>query len=95
MFGADDRWFHGKDASGAARIQIPNRFWKIVVVKDEAAFQAYGFILEQDVRAVTEEEFYVTDNWRTAWTPIATIEKTLRGWLDLSQLAAIDQHAGA
>ncbi|GHC96951.1 DNA/RNA non-specific endonuclease [Novosphingobium pokkalii] len=95
IFGADDRWFHGKDASGAARIQIPNRFWKIVVVKDEAAFQAYGFILEQDVRAVTEEEFYVTDNWRTAWTPIATIEKTLRGWLDLSQLAAIDQHAGA
>ena len=95
IFGSDDRWFYGKDTSGKARIQIPSRFWKIVVVKEGNTYQAYGFILEQDVRAVTEQEFYVTDNWLAAWNPISAIESLLRGWLDLSQLAAIDQHADA
>ncbi|CAH0496460.1 hypothetical protein NVSP9465_01494 [Novosphingobium sp. CECT 9465] len=95
IFAPDDRWFYGKDVSGKARIQIPSRFWKIVVVKEGNAFEAYGFILEQDVRAVTEQEFYVTDNWLAAWKPIREIESQLRGWLDLAELIAIDRHLAA
>lgn len=95
IFGRTDRWFRGKDQSGAARIQIPDRFWKIVVVKGEQDFEAYGFILGQDVTAITEAEFYVTDEWKAAWKPVTTIAAAMRGWLNLDALAAIDKHPDA
>lgn len=95
VFGKADRWFRGKDQAGAARIQIPDRFWKIVVVKGEHGFEAYGFILGQDVKAITEAEFYVTDEWKAAWKPISEIEAAMRGWIDLSALAAVDKHPDA
>ncbi|MFC5394011.1 DNA/RNA non-specific endonuclease [Bosea vestrisii] len=92
VFKADDRWFRGKDEAGSARIQIPSEFWKIIVVKSAASFEAYAFLLEQDVRKITEEEFYVTDEWIGAWKPVSEISAKMRGWLDLSDLEAIDQH---
>ncbi|WP_434403357.1 DNA/RNA non-specific endonuclease [Sphingobium sp. DN12] len=95
IFGKTDRWFRGKDQTGAARIQIPDRFWKIIVVKETAGYEAYGFILGQDVKAITEAEFYVTEEWMAAWKPISTISAAMRGWLDLSALEAIDKHAEA
>src|ERR1043165_3944244 len=42
----DDRWFRGKDDGGPIRVQVPRRFWKIVVAPGP---KAYGFILGQDV----------------------------------------------
>jgi endonuclease G len=95
VFKADDRWFRGKDHEGGARIQIPSEFWKIVVVKVEAGFQSYAFLLKQDVRKLTEEEFYVTDEWIGTWKPVSEIAAKMRGWLDLSDLEAIDQHGVA
>lgn len=92
VFGASDRWFRGTDGHGEVRIQVPSRFWKIVVVKNDQDFDAYGFVLEQDVRAVTEKEFYVSDEWTAAWKPISDIQKLMRGWLDLSAIAAFDRH---
>lgn len=93
VFAPDDRWFRGKIDGSPARIQIPTRFWKIVVVKVGSAFQAYGFILDQDIRAVTEAEFAVTSEWMAAWKPVKAIEALMRGWLDFSTLKAVDQHA--
>lgn len=95
VFKADDRWFRGKDDSGSARIQIPDEFWKIVVVKGDGGFEAYAFLLKQDVRKITEEEFYVTDEWIGTWKPVSDISAKMRGWLDLSDLEAIDQHGVA
>ncbi|KSV81797.1 hypothetical protein N183_14895 [Sinorhizobium sp. Sb3] len=95
VFRGDDRWFRGKDDQGAARIQIPSRFWKIVVVKGQQDFEAYGFLLEQDVRKVTEEEFYVTDEWLAAWKPIPAIQELMRGWLDFGDIARCDKHSKA
>ncbi|WP_158292345.1 DNA/RNA non-specific endonuclease [Paracraurococcus ruber] len=92
IFGPDDRWFRGKDEAGPARIQIPRRFWKLVVVAGEGGPAAYGFLLEQDVRSITEKEFYVTDEWLGALKPIGEIASLLRGWLDLSAVEACDQH---
>jgi endonuclease G len=92
VFGKDDRWFRGKDEAGPARIQIPRRYWKIVVVAGEGGPAAYGFLLEQDVRAITEKEFFVTEEWLGALKPIAEIGSLLRGWLDLSEMEACDQH---
>src|SRR5262249_47610187 len=78
IFGQDDRWFRGKDDQGSARIQIPNRYWKIVVSKSTTGPKAYGFVLKQDVRSVTEKEFFVTDEWMAALTSIKDIAADLR-----------------
>ena len=93
VFGAADRWFHGTDGNGNVRVQIPSKYWKIVVVKSDQGFDAFGFVLEQDVRAVTEKEFYVTEEWTAAWKPLGEIQKLMRGWLNLTPLIAYDRFA--
>lgn len=91
----DDRWFRGRDDAGPVRIQIPSSFWKIVVVRRAEGADAYGFVLSQDVRPITEAEFRVTPEWLPALTPIADIASRLRGWLDLSELEACDRYEEA
>jgi endonuclease G len=91
LFKANDRWFNGKDDDGTVRVQIPSRYWKIVVNKGPSGPQAYGFVLEQDVRAITEEEFFVTEEWIGAMKRISEIEAALRGWVSLEALKPIDQ----
>jgi endonuclease G len=96
VFSPDDRWFQGKDDSGGARIQIPSRFWKIVVVKGaNGAAEAYGFVLSQDVRSITETEFYITEDWIGALKPISEIDGLLRGWLSLKDLIPVDHYQQA
>ncbi|WP_312808433.1 DNA/RNA non-specific endonuclease [Agrobacterium cavarae] len=92
VFGASDRWFHGKDDAGSARIQIPSEFWKIVVSRDDQGYGAYGFTLSQDVQALTEDEFYITSEWEPALKPIHEIADKLRGWINLDPLVGIDRH---
>jgi len=91
FLGADDRLFRGKDDAGSVRIQIPNRFWKIVVTKGDNGPEAYGFILSQDVRSITETEFFVTDEWKGSLKRLSEIEGGLRGWISLDQLKPFDQ----
>jgi endonuclease G len=91
IFRADDRWFRGKDDTGPARIQIPTKFWKIVVTKRNGHPAAYGFELEQDVRQITEEEFFVTDEWIGSMRRLSDLQKKLRGWLNLDDLLDADQ----
>lgn len=88
---ATDEWFRGQDTSGPVRVRIPTRYWKIVVVQGLAGFEAYGFVLEQDVSALTEKEFYVAEQWKAKWKRISHIQSLLRGWIDLSELASVDQ----
>lgn len=88
---AKDRWFRGRDDKGPVRIQIPNRYWKIVVSKGDDGPEAFGFVFKQDVRDITEKEFAVAPEWKHAAMRIADIAKLLRGWVDLSPLEAYDQ----
>ena len=95
IFGAKDRFFRGKDDAGNVKVQIPNRYWKIVVApaKDGGnKFEAYGFILDQDVRAITEKEFFVTEEWISSLKPIKEIQNLLRGWVSLEKLLPLDAH---
>lgn len=92
IFRKTDRWFGGKDDSGAVRVQIPSRFWKIVVAMGDDGPEAYGFILEQDVRPITEKEFFVTEKWIGAMRRISTIESNLRGWVSLDELMPFDRY---
>lgn len=96
VFGAKDRWFNGRDDDGAVRVQIPRAYWKIVVNKQaDGKAGAYGFLLEQDIVPFTEEEFAITPNWTEELHRIDAIQGMLRGWLDLSELIAVDRYDDA
>lgn len=92
IFGRDDRWFSGTTDTGALRVQIPARYWKIVLVKSDGEYQAYGFVLKQDVLRITEAEFYVTEEWIGALTRLSEIESLLRGWISLEALVPYDRY---
>jgi endonuclease G len=92
VFGRDDRWFHGVGEASFLRVQVPSRYWKIVVVKGEDGPEAYGFLLKQDVRAITEREFFVGSEWLDELQPLADIQKALRGWIDLDPLLQFDRY---
>ncbi|HKU90213.1 MAG TPA: DNA/RNA non-specific endonuclease [Steroidobacteraceae bacterium] len=86
-----DRWFRGLDDNGGIRIQVPRRFWKVVVAKGMNGPEAFGFVLEQDVIAITEKEFVVSPTWKAHKKKISTIAGYLRGWVDFSALEAIEK----
>lgn len=96
----DDRVFHGKDQRGATSVQIPSKFWKIVVANGPDGPGAYGFVLEQDLSRVPLEtplEFAVPQPWRRYMRKIADIEEMLNDWADLGWLKdrdAIDTDEG-
>lgn len=87
-----DRLFSGRDQAGAVRVQIPSLYWKIVLVAapPPANFRAFGFLIRQNVDALTDEEISFGANWNDERTPIAAIEALLRGWIDLSSLTPFD-----
>ena len=91
VLAADDRWFRGRDDSGPLRIQVPQRFWKIVVANEAGRATAWGFMFAQDVSAITEKELAFDARWRVLRHTVKEIALLTRGWLDLSALQAIDQ----
>ncbi len=52
IFGPDDWWFDGLDDAGEVRVQIPSRYWKVVVGRRDGALVAFAFRLEQDLSEV-------------------------------------------
>ncbi|WP_050025067.1 DNA/RNA non-specific endonuclease [Verrucomicrobium sp. BvORR034] len=82
-----DRFFTGLTETGPTKVQIPQRFWKIVVARKDADALAYGFILDQDLKKVplTEkfEEFVVEEDWKRFQVPIELIEDYLYGLVKL------------
>jgi len=88
----DDRMFDGKDETGSVVVRIPQRFWKIVVVKGDSGPQAFGFVLEQDLSDVPlREEFVVPAHWRRFMKSVADIEDMLFGCATLDWLKAHDR----
>lgn len=88
---AGDPVFVGRDRRGEVRIQIPRKFWKIIVVSGTTGPQAYGFTLEQDLTAVTTE-FVVPERWKRFLKPIREIERLLFRLAKLTQLKPYDQY---
>jgi len=88
----EDQVFNGRDVHGRVSIKIPRSFWKIVVVNGEDGPEAYGFVLEQDLSAVsTPEEFAVPERWNRYLRSIAEIEASLKGLAKLTWLKRYDQ----
>ena len=87
----NDLRFEGFDKRGDLSIQIPSRFWKIVVAKGASGPEAFGFVLEQDLSKVPLE-FAVPAAWRPYMERIAEIEEMLFGHVSLDSLKKIDQY---
>jgi endonuclease G, mitochondrial len=77
----DDPRFAGFDDEGKIAVQIPQRFWKVVVATSGNKLQTFAFILDQDLADVNfgqvEERFFVDAEWRGNMVSLATLESEL------------------
>ncbi len=90
----NDRNFAGVSDSGPIRVQIPKRFWKIIVARTEGGVKAFGFMPKQDLSRVRWEEFALPGEWEEHLVPISEIEEKLRGWVSLDWCKAHDALQG-
>jgi endonuclease G len=90
----DDRFFDGVDDRGAVRIQIPRRFWKVVLASSDGGLRAFGFLLEQDLADVPLE-FAVEGGWKKELIALSDLQKIL-GLVEFpDQIHAADQYTSA
>ena len=69
-----DAWFLGRLGGGQrVRVQIPSRFWKVVVALVESGLASFGFVLEQDLSAMPQEEFVAPDEFKRFMMPLSEI----------------------
>lgn len=93
VFEEDDEWFDGYDDRGKIRVQIPRRFWKIVVTRFEDELQTFAFVLEQDLTSVDfEETFQVNAHWSKEMIGIQELEDTLTNIRFPQVFKDTDQH---
>lgn len=85
----NDLHFEGIDKRGEISIQIPSKFWKIVVASGEEGPEAFGFVLEQALSDVPLE-FNVAPQWKRFMKKISEIEKLLFGLVTFEQLKKWD-----
>jgi endonuclease G len=76
---SEDKVFEGRDLVGPARVQIPKKFWKVVVAEKGGELQAFAFVLEQSLKEVplSDEEFQITEEWEPFHVSIEDLEATL------------------
>jgi len=80
VFADDDEVFDGVDDRGPVSVQIPSKFWKIVVTNADAGIQAFAFVLEQDLSGVAfREEFAVNSVWAEHLIAVSDLEEILDG----------------
>jgi endonuclease G len=89
VLSAGDPVFVGRDHLGEVRVQVPRKFWKVIVANGPDGPAAYGFMLEQDLTDVPTE-FAVPDAWRLYLKPISEIEGMLGGLVKLTWLREHD-----
>ena len=78
VFDDVDPEFEGRDEVGPTRVQIPSRYWKVVVEQaDDGSLRSYAFILRQDLTDVQMEELDVPAVWKTRRIKIAALEAEL------------------
>jgi|JI6StandDraft_1071083.scaffolds.fasta_scaffold01290_2 endonuclease G len=72
-----DQSFVGKE-SATLTIQVPSKFWKVVVCVTGGKLQAYGFLLEQDLSKVPAGvEFAPTEEWDGERRSLKDLEKEI------------------
>jgi endonuclease G len=76
----DDDVFEGVDERGPVSVQIPRRYWKVVLANDSGKLEAFAFVLEQDLSEVPlEPEFAVAAEWVPHMVSVPDLQKLLVG----------------
>ena len=75
-----DRFFVGVDDQGGVRIQIPEKYWKMVLVNEGGTLKCYAFLLEQDLSDV-ELEFAVEQEWQNRMIAVQDLETLVRSFI--------------
>ncbi|MEI9887783.1 MAG: DNA/RNA non-specific endonuclease [Rhizomicrobium sp.] len=86
----DDQVFVGVDDEGPVRMQIPRKFWKIVLAAAEGKLQSFAFLLEQDL-SDTPLEFVADAKWEKYMIAVADLEALVGVKFDKAVHAG-DQH---
>ena len=96
----DDPPFGGFDDLGRVVVQIPQRFWKVIVARRGRRLETYAFVLDQDLRGVDfgdVEAFDVDREWRRRMISLPELEEEI-GLLEfpkaLHESDQIDADAG-
>jgi DNA/RNA endonuclease G (NUC1) len=69
----NDKVFTGKDDDGPVKVQIPSRFWKVVVARTGDTLQTFAFLLEQDLTD-SEVEFDLDAEWQGKLISLSDLE---------------------
>ena len=59
------------------RVKIPSRFWKVIVARTTQGLASFGFMLEQDLSAVSFEEFVVGDQFVKSMVPLQELQERI------------------
>ncbi|WP_299296526.1 DNA/RNA non-specific endonuclease [uncultured Tateyamaria sp.] len=62
VFDETDPEFHGRDLDGDTVVQIPQRFWKMIITWDGVGLRTHAYLLEQDLDDV-QFEFARAGDW--------------------------------
>lgn len=92
ILAVDDKVFEGRDEIGPVRIQIPRRFWKVVLSSAGGSLAAYAFVLQQDLHDVPLE-FRVTETWSKYFVSLVFLEKQLSGFRFPQKIRAADRYS--
>lgn len=72
-----DRSFRGKDNYGEILVQIPSKYWKVIIALEDDSLKTFAFLLEQDL-SQTPLEFIVDAEWTNRMISIPELETILR-----------------
>jgi DNA/RNA endonuclease G (NUC1) len=72
------------------RIQIPRKFWKVVLANEDGRLAAYAFILQQDLKGLPEE-FSVLPTWKPYLVSIPALQAQLTGFTFPAEIRAADR----
>jgi DNA/RNA endonuclease G (NUC1) len=72
----NDKTFKNRVHKEIEEIQIPSKFWKIIVAKDGEQLQTFAFLLEQDL-SQSDVEFNVDNEWIPKMIAVKELEKQI------------------
>lgn len=85
-----DPEFSGVDDLGAARVRIPQKYWKVVVARDGDALKTFAFVIRHDL-SQTPMEFAVPASWRPRMIRLSDLAVELDSIDFAPELLAADQ----
>jgi hypothetical protein len=63
VFANSNRDFLGRDPSGDTLVQIPARYWKMIVTREGDSLRPRAYVLKQDLSDVAFKEFAKAGDW--------------------------------